>query len=174
MHEDPELHKLYKELQHLVREVRCILRREYLLLNDALSLGIPNQQGELIMGAPATLAVGGGAVNALVTELLNGTQQGTFQAGVTTGFLNGPPAFLSDNPAVASVDPVLGTITPLTPGVANISATDAVGNLTDSVAVTVTPAVTPPPTPNNALQLSVPAQGASASAAAAHVKINKL
>jgi Bacterial Ig-like domain (group 2) len=166
-HEDPELHKLYRELQDLVREVRCILRRQFQLLNDSGALKIPNQQGELTMGAPASLVMGGGSVNALWVESLNGVQQGSFQNGVTTGVLNGPPAFASSNPAVATVDPVLGTVTPVAPGNTVITATDAVGNLTDTVAATVTPAAS---TPNNTGALSIPAQGAAPAGVASAVK----
>jgi uncharacterized protein YjdB len=119
------------------------------------------------MGAPASLVVGGGSVNATWTESLNGVQQGSFTDGVTTGVLNGPPAFASSNPSVATVDPVLGVVTPVAPGNTVITATDTVGNLTDTVALTVTPATT---TLNNAGALSIPAQGAAPVGASSAVK----
>jgi Bacterial Ig-like domain (group 2) len=120
-------------------------------LNDGIVLTIPNQQGETIMGAPATLVLGQPAVQATAVESLQGVPQTTF---------NGPLAFSSDNTSIATVDPAAGLVTQVAAGTCNISVLDAIGNLTDSVAVTVIPGTTPP-TQNDSIALSIPSQTAS-------------
>lgn len=96
------------------------------------------------MGAPATITLGNPPVQSTAVETLNGTPTSTF---------NGPLAYASDNTAVATVDPESGLVTQVSVGVANISVTDAVGNLTDSVAVTVQASS---PVLNNGIVLTVP------------------
>jgi uncharacterized protein YjdB len=141
-HFENEVIRLLKEISHNTRKHP---------LNNSIRITIPNQQGEN-MGAPQTLTVGAGSVTAVVVESLNGVPSTTF---------NGPLAFASDNPAFATVDPALGVVTPVAPGLANISVTDAIGNLTDSSAVTVVAAAPPPPQPNNGISISIPAQSAN-------------
>jgi hypothetical protein len=120
-------------------------------LNDAIALTIPNQQGETNMGQPATLVLGQPAVQATAVESLKGVAQTSF---------NGPLAFSSDNAAIATVDPATGLVTQVAAGTCNITVLDAIGNLTDSVAVTVVSA-TPPPTENDSISLSIPSQTVS-------------
>jgi Bacterial Ig-like domain (group 2) len=126
-------------------------------LNDAIALTIPNQQGETNMGQPQTLTVGLGAVQCTAVES---------KAGVPSVDANGNPiyngtlAFASDNTAVATIDPVAGLLTPVSAGTANISVLDAIGNLTDSDALTVLAGVTPP-TQNDSIALTIPPQTAS-------------
>jgi Bacterial Ig-like domain (group 2) len=120
-------------------------------LNDGIVLTIPNQQGETIMGAPATLVLGQPAVQATAVETLGGVPQTTF---------NGPLAFSSDNTSVATVDPAAGLVTQVAVGTCNITVLDAIGNLTDSVAVTVISGVTPPVL-NDGITLTIPSQTAS-------------
>jgi|ERR1700691_720021 len=120
-------------------------------LNDGIVLTIPNQQGETIMGAPATLVLGQPAVQATAVESLAGVPSSTF---------NGPLAFSSDNTSICTVDPAAGLVTQVAAGNCNISVSDPIGNLTDSVAVTVIPGTTPP-TQNDGITLSIPSQTAS-------------
>ena len=90
------------------------------------------------MGAPVT-----GQVGQTGTPLV---QEWSGPAG--TGNVLPPVGaigYVSDTPAVATVDPVVGTLTLVSAGTANITATDAGDNLSDTVAVTVTAA--PPQTP---------------------------
>ncbi len=103
------------------------------------------------MGAPATLVLGQPAVQATAVESRAGVPQSTF---------NGPLAFSSDNTAVATVDPTGGLVTQVAVGTANITVLDAVGNLSDTVAVTVI-AGTTPPTLNDSISLQIPSQTAS-------------
>lgn len=98
------------------------------------------------MGAPAILTLGNPPVQSTVVETLN---------GVVSSTLNGPISYTSDTPAVATVDGN-GLVTPVSVGTANITASDAVGGLSDTVAVTVVAAPPPPPVLNNGLTLTVP------------------
>jgi Bacterial Ig-like domain (group 2) len=120
-------------------------------LNDSIILTIPNQNGGNIMGNPASLTVAGGPVQCTAVESLNGVPSTTF---------NGPLAFASDNTSVATIDPASGLLTPVAAGTANISVVDAVGNLTDSDVLTVIAGVTPP-TQNDSISLTIPAQAAA-------------
>jgi hypothetical protein len=148
------------------KEVECLCQIATMLkrafgANNGLSLSIPNQQGDNFMGAPVTLTVGAGTVQATVQETLNGTPTGT---------LNGPIAYASDTPAVCTIDPTLGVVTPVAPGTANVSAADAVGNLSDTVVVTV---VAAGPTLNNGLILTIPPQAAPAPASTPAAKTGR-
>jgi hypothetical protein len=147
------------ENRELLEELRKLNRTEKSILaavsgpdlNDSIALTIPSQKGETTMGAPATLVLGQPAVQATAVESLAGVPQTTF---------NGPLAFSSDNAAVASVDPASGLVTSVAVGTCNISVLDAIGNLSDSVAVTVISGVTPPVL-NDSISLSIPSQTAS-------------
>lgn len=105
------------------------------------------------MGAPVSLTVGNGTVQASVQEFLNGNPEPN----------NGPISYASDTPSVATVDPVAGVVTPVAAGVANISAADSANQLTDSVAVTVLAGGPPPPVLNNSMTLTIPPQASSSS-----------
>jgi uncharacterized protein YjdB len=103
------------------------------------------------LGQPSTLVLGQPAVQATAVETLGGVPQTTF---------NGPLAFSSDNTSVATVDPAAGLVTQVAVGTCNITVLDAIGNLTDSVAVTVISGVTPPVL-NDGITLTIPSQTAS-------------
>jgi hypothetical protein len=126
-------------------------------LNDGIQMSIPNQQGEITMPGSVSLTVGLGSVQPTVVETKAGVP--SLDANGNPIY-NGPLAFASDNPAAATMDPTAGTVAPIAPGTANCSVTDAIGNLTDTWVVTVTGGVTPP-TQNDGIQMTIPAQGAS-------------
>jgi len=153
-----ERHDLH-EIAHWLKEISHTLRRlvPRTELNNSIKLTIPNQEGEN-MGQPQTLTVGLGTVQAQVVESLNGTP--TLDANGNPVY-NGPLAFASDTPAVCTIDPASGLVTPVSAGTANLSVLDAIGNLTDSNAVTVLAGAPPPPTPNNGIAMTIPAQSAS-------------
>jgi hypothetical protein len=132
-------------------------------LNDGIVLTIQNQNGGTAMPGSATLILGQPPVQAQVVETLKGVP--TLDANGNPVF-NGPLAFSSDNAAIATVDPAAGLITQVAVGTCNISVLDAVGNLTDSVAVTVqqaAPPPPPPPTPNDGIQMTIASQTSSSS-----------
>lgn len=147
MREEMFKHEVIEELRRLNRTEKEILAAvSGPELNDSISLSIGGT-----MGAPATLVLGQPAVQATAVESLQGVPQTTF---------NGPLAFSSDNAAVASVDPASGLVSSVAVGTCNISVLDAIGNLSDSVSVTVI-AGTTPPTQNDSISLSIPSQTAS-------------
>jgi Bacterial Ig-like domain (group 2) len=145
-------HEVLEELRRSNRTLNKILAAESGPdLNDSISLTIPSQQGETSMGAPATLVMGQPAVQATAVESLAGVPQSTF---------NGPLAFSSDNTSAVTVDPASGLVSSVAVGTANVTVLDAIGNLSDSVAVTVI-AGTTPPTQNDSISLQIPSQTAS-------------
>jgi hypothetical protein len=135
--------KILQEIRDFLREILQILKHEE--KNDSIKLFIPNQNGGS-MGLPQTLTAGAGAVQCTAVES---------KAGVPSSTFNGPLAFASDNTAVATIDPASGLLTPLTAGTANISVTDAVGNLTDSDVLTV---IAGSGGLNDSIALTIPAQ----------------
>jgi hypothetical protein len=139
-------HEIERDLYSIAQSLKQFLAENE--PNDAIALTIPNQQGESNMGQPQTLTVGAGAVQCTAVESKAGVPQTTF---------NGPLAFASDNTAVATIDPASGLLTPVAAGTANISVTDAVGNLTDSDALTVLAAASQ----NDSIALTIPAQAAA-------------
>jgi Bacterial Ig-like domain (group 2) len=143
-----ELLRQLRELNETEKEILASLQGPD--LNDGIVLTIPNQEGEN-MGQPQSLTVGLGPVQCTAVESLAGVVQSTF---------NGPLAFASDNTSVATIDPASGLLTPVAAGTANISVVDAVGNLTDSDVLTVIAGVTPP-TQNDSISLTIPAQAAA-------------
>jgi len=145
--QEQEGHEILEQLRRLNRTEKEILASiSGPELNDSISLSIGGT-----MGAPATLVLGQPAVQATAVESLAGVPQTTF---------NGPLAFSSDNAAVASVDPASGLVSSVAVGTCNISVLDAIGNLSDSVAVTVISGVTPPVL-NDSISLQIPSQTAS-------------
>ena len=152
LNEKQLLHKIVGLLQQLINitisgdEAIIAALNPQPKLNDELVLTIPsNTQGETPMGAPASIPIANGPVQGTVVEKL---------AGVASTTDNGPIAFASDTPSVASVDPVSGLVTPVSAGTANVTALDAIGNISDTVAVTVV-GVTPPQQ-NDSLELTIP------------------
>jgi hypothetical protein len=150
------LEEIRDEIRHGNDELRLFkkfLEARFPILNNEMVVSIPNQKGDSTMGAPVTLTVGNGSVQATEQEFLNGVaapNQGTI-------------SWASDTPSVATVDPVSGMVTPVAAGVANISAADSVNQLTDSVAVTVLAGGPPPPVNNTSMVVTVPPQTAPAS-----------
>jgi hypothetical protein len=156
---DNDERKIFHEIEEDLRSIAQTLKKflQENELNTTLVLTIPSNIGDTAMGNPVSETVAGGPVQAVVVE-------GTVSGPGTT--FNGPISFVSDSPAVATVSST-GLVTPVSStalgtggaaGVATITASDAIGSLSDSVVVTVTGGAAGL---NTTLTLSIPANAAS-------------
>lgn len=142
---------IQRAILNRIEEIIRILRAN-VIKPQSLVLTISDKEGNPL-GSPATLGSAGG---------LASVQEFSGPGGTGAPEPNGGPIqYASDNTSVATVDPATGAITSVATGSCNISATDSVNGLSDSVAVTVSLA-------NQSLVLTVtPNPGTAASAAAA-------
>lgn len=134
-HDNRNDHELLEQLAHEFHDFLAIIQKFFGKRYPISATFILRDSKGDFMGAPATIQVGGSGAKASFAEFDQFGQP-----------INGPGPinFSSSDPAIATID-ASGNVVAVAAGTCTLSATDAGDNLTDSVALTVTPAPPPPP-----------------------------